>query len=343
MLLDIVPDRCLSQPAAPNSLHNIQVLIHLGFSQGEGVRGMAVIVMASSKGGAGKSTLTLVLAQALDALGATVTIIDADRNKPIDRWKTGNSKTTIEVVSDVTESNIVQLIRQNSGHRQFVLVDPEGTANRLVSRAISQAAMVLIPLQASELDSNEAGRAVGLIQEEEEVSYGRTIPFRVILTRTSPLIATRIENSIYKVLKKNNIPLMQTRLNERQAYKAIFSQQVTLDELIDEGGLTDDQKKKFKKLLKQRELAEQRAATDPNSTEVNSDETDSNPRDADGTGIAEESSDPGSQKQEAPFDKLDLIISGLAAAKENAEALANEIIDLIPIPQNSGEAAHATL
>ncbi len=41
---------------------------------------MPVIVTASSKGGAGKSTLTLVLAQALDALGAACTECS---NKPI--------------------------------------------------------------------------------------------------------------------------------------------------------------------------------------------------------------------------------------------------------------------
>lgn len=59
---------------------------------------MPVIVTASSKGGAGKSTMTLVLAQALDSMGASVTIIDADPNRPILRWKSGQSSSTIDVV-----------------------------------------------------------------------------------------------------------------------------------------------------------------------------------------------------------------------------------------------------
>ena len=126
---------------------------------------MPVIVTASSKGGAGKSTMTLVLAQALDAMGASVTIIDAYPNRPILRWRSGESTSTVEVVGDVTESSIIRVIREHSAVRQFVLVDLEGTANRLVSRAITQADLVLIPLQASALDSNEAGRAVNLIKE----------------------------------------------------------------------------------------------------------------------------------------------------------------------------------
>lgn len=194
---------------------------------------MPVIVTASSKGGAGKSTLTLVLAQALDLIGASVTIIDADPNRPIVRWRDGKSRSNIQVVGDVTESSIIKVIREQSAVRQFVLVDLEGTANRLVSRAITQANLVLIPLQASALDSNEASRAVSLIQEEEEALGGRTIPFRIIMTRTNPQITTKIESGIYKALAQAGIPLMNTRLHERQAYKAIFVQRRTLAELTE--------------------------------------------------------------------------------------------------------------
>ena len=192
---------------------------------------MPVIVTASSKGGAGKSTLTLVLAQALNHLGASVAIIDADPNRPIVRWKQGRSASTVEVIGDVTESNIIRLIREQSASRQFVLVDLEGTANRLVSRAITQADLVLIPLQASALDSNEASRAVALIREEEETLEGRVIPFRIIMTRTNPLITTKIESGIYKALADAGIPLMRNRLHERQAYKAIFVRRLGLEEL----------------------------------------------------------------------------------------------------------------
>ncbi len=148
-------------------------------------------------------------------------------------WSVGGGRSTsaVEVVGDVTESNIIKVIREHSAARQFVLVDLEGTANRLVSRAITQADLVLIPLQASALDSNEASRAVGLIQEEEETLEGRIIPYRIIMTRTNPLITTKIETGIYQSLANANIALMRTRLHDRQAYKAIFVRRVTLAEL----------------------------------------------------------------------------------------------------------------
>ena len=229
---------------------------------------MPVIVTASSKGGAGKSTLTLVLAQALDFMGASVTIIDADPNRPIVRWRKGKSATGVQVVGDVTESSIIKVIREQSAKRQFVMVDLEGTANRLVSRAITQADLVLIPLQASALDSNEASRAVGLIQEEEEALEGRVIPFRIIMTRTNPQITTKIEASIYRSLSKADIPLMRVRLHERQAYKAIFVERLALSELGE-------------------------------------------------------------------------AVNGLEAARENAERLAEEVVELITQKANTGELQHA--
>ena len=192
---------------------------------------MPVIVTASSKGGAGKSTLTLVLAQALDAMGGSVTVVDADPNRPLMRWRGGKSASGVEVVGDVTESSIIKVIREYSSTKQFVLVDLEGTANRLVSRAVTQADLVLIPLQASALDSNEASRAVGLIHEEEEALEGRKIPYRIIMTRTNPLITTKIEAGIYRALADADIALMKTRLHERQAYKAIFVRRQSLAEL----------------------------------------------------------------------------------------------------------------
>lgn len=192
---------------------------------------MPVIVVANPKGGAGKSTATLIAATTLTNIGASVTIIDADPNHPIVRWKNGKSKCDVEVIGDATESTIVRIIREQSISKQFVFVDLEGTASRLVARAVTQADLVLIPLQASGLDSVQAARAVGLIHEEEETLAGRVIPYRILFTRTNPVITPRIEQEIIQSLKNSGLPTLQTRLHERQAYKAVFVRGLALNEL----------------------------------------------------------------------------------------------------------------
>jgi chromosome partitioning protein len=106
----------------------------------------------------------------------------------------------------------------------------EGTASRLVSRAISRADLVLVPLQPSPLDSEEGGRALALIGEEEEV-LGRRINSAVVLTRTNPVIKTRHERAIISGLEKAGLRLMRAQLHQRQAYQAMFAHGATLDEL----------------------------------------------------------------------------------------------------------------
>jgi chromosome partitioning protein len=191
---------------------------------------MPAIAFANPKGGAGKSTSSLVLAQTLAAAGASVTVIDADPNRPILDWRSGASRSTIRVIGDATESSIVKIITEERERQQFVFVDLEGTASRLVSRAISRADLVIVPLQASAVDARQASRAVALVQEEEE-TLARRINFRVLLTRTSPLIQTKLEREIVAVLRDAELPQFTTHLNERQAFKAIFARRLSLDEL----------------------------------------------------------------------------------------------------------------
>ncbi len=60
---------------------------------------MPVIAVSNPKGGAGKSTTTLLLATYLAQQGASVSVLDADPNQPIMDWKkNGASKTTLNVV-----------------------------------------------------------------------------------------------------------------------------------------------------------------------------------------------------------------------------------------------------
>src|SRR5215207_10874309 len=168
---------------------------------------MPVVSIANPKGGAGKSTAALVLGTMLAGKGANVSIIDCDPNQPIKAWATGSSKATVRVLSDITESRIVSVIDVERAERQFVIVDLEGTASRMVSRAIARSDLVLIPMQASAVDAAQAARAVGLVREEEQV-IGRAIQLRVVLTRTSPQIPTKNEKLIIDELRSAGIPIL---------------------------------------------------------------------------------------------------------------------------------------
>jgi chromosome partitioning protein len=191
---------------------------------------MPVISIVNSKGGSGKSTSALVLGTTLAQHGASVAILDGDPNQPIRTWRTGESKTAAAIIPNMNESKIVQVIDSEKTQRQFVIVDLEGTASRMVSRAIARSDLVLIPMQPSALDATEAARALALVKEEEEV-FNRRIPHRVLFTRTSPQVKTRNERMILAELLRYEVPLLNTQLCQRTAYQALFSYKLALDEL----------------------------------------------------------------------------------------------------------------
>jgi chromosome partitioning protein len=191
---------------------------------------MPTIVFVSPKGGAGKTTSAFLLATALTKF-YDVTIIDADPNHPIQTWANGgNTPPRLAIVSDVDEDTIIERIEEASATTPVVVVDLEGTASKIVVYAISQADLVIIPTQGSQLDANEASRAIRVVMQSEKMTKTAT-PYAVLLTRTNPSIRTRTQAHIQNGLIGAGIPVFETELNERDAFKAVFSFQQTLDGL----------------------------------------------------------------------------------------------------------------
>jgi chromosome partitioning protein len=191
---------------------------------------MPTIAFVSPKGGAGKTTSAFLLSTAL-AMHYDVTVIDADPNHPIQTWAAGgNAPARLTIVSDVDERTMIRRIEDAAAKTPFVIIDLEGTASKRVLYAISQADLVIIPTQGSQLDANEASRAIRVVKQSQQATKAPP-PFAVLLTRTSPTIRTRTQSHIQKGMIDAGIPVFETELNERDAFKAVFSFQQTLDGL----------------------------------------------------------------------------------------------------------------
>jgi chromosome partitioning protein len=194
---------------------------------------MPVICFANPKGGAGKSTAALIVGTTLAAQGASVTVIDCDRTQPIVDWSTGSSTSRLRIIANPTESRIISTIDAEAAERQFVLVDLEGVASLMQSRAVNRSHLVIVPLQASAVDARQARQAVALVREEEE-ALQRAIPMRILFTRTSPTIRTKSETIIADELRRAGVSCLSSHLNERTAFKLMFMHRLSLAELSDD-------------------------------------------------------------------------------------------------------------
>ena len=196
---------------------------------------MPTIVIVSPKGGAGKTTSALVIATQI-ALKTSVTLLDGDPNKPLEKWaKGGNAPAHMTIISDVDEENIIERIEEAAKSTAFVIVDLEGTASKIVVLAVSQADFVIVPTQGSHLDGEQAGRAFRVIEQQEKMMRRMnptySLPFAVLLTRTNSAIRTRTLTHIQNGLREKHIPIFKTELNDREAFRAMFSFRQTLENL----------------------------------------------------------------------------------------------------------------
>ncbi|MGU9854440.1 nucleotide-binding protein [Pseudomonas koreensis] len=197
---------------------------------------MPSTAFVSPKGGVGKTTSALTLATQLAAKGAGVTIIDADPNYPIKKWAAGgHCPPNLRVISDVTENNIAAKIREAAAIDPFVIIDLEGTAAKIVVLALQEADYVIVPMQGSLLDAEQAGRAVALIHDQELAVRRHLpdykLPYSILLTRTPPAYQTRNMASLRKSLEDKNIPIFETVMTEREAFRSMFSFRKPLEAL----------------------------------------------------------------------------------------------------------------
>lgn len=188
---------------------------------------MSVIVFASSKGGAGKTTACVVLACELARQGIEknidISLIDADPNQHSAAWaKIDGKPKNIRLYENVTEENILDVIDQAQEQTPFVLVDLEGIASSAVVGAISRADLVIVPCQASQNDAREAVKTIKTIKYGEKISR-RVIPFAVMFTRLSAAIQTKTSKHLTQSFDDAGIEILNCSLIDREAFKSIFS------------------------------------------------------------------------------------------------------------------------
>jgi chromosome partitioning protein len=184
---------------------------------------MPTIVFASSKGGAGKTTATIVLASELARQRASVTLIDADPNQHTAKWaKKDGCPSNITLIENASEESIIDDIEEAETKTAFVLVDLEGTASMAVASAISRADLVITLCQGSQDDADEAAKTIKLINRQSKVLQ-RPIPFSVLMTRTNPAIRPRTYRHIVGEFQAAGVDLFKCSLIDREAFRAIRS------------------------------------------------------------------------------------------------------------------------
>jgi len=192
---------------------------------------MPTIMLMSPKGGAGKSTMTIILAGEISRHGKSVTIIDADPNFPIHDWKhKGRSPDNIQVLTDHDREGqtIEDLIDQAQAQSDVVIVDTEGTQNIRVELAALKSDLILLPFNPSPLDMKETGKAIAYLK-----NLSSEVPIRYMAapTRLAAVGNNSNTNALLEMAEQGGFPILKNRLMAREAYKDVFNFGATLHTL----------------------------------------------------------------------------------------------------------------
>lgn len=176
-----------------------------------------VIVLATSKGGAGKSTLARNLAAYWQLLGHKPAVIDADPQRSIAARHADSPLKDIPIVAE-PEERIGDAIASLQPTRRPVIVDTAGFRNRTTIRALVAADLALIPLKPSAEDVDGALATYQLIQEINQTPEraGRPIQARLVLTMA--LQGTVIARHVREQLENAGYPLLKAEMSHRVAY-----------------------------------------------------------------------------------------------------------------------------
>jgi len=143
---------------------------------------MSVLTVASSKGGAGKTTVCMALAGSL-AGELHLVVIDADPGGALSRWAaTAYEGPRFEALAEADEIRLAHLIAAKADVADLLLIDTAGFGNRAASIAMTSADAVLVPCLSAEADVTEAERTIRLAEGLARAAR-RDIPARVLLNR----------------------------------------------------------------------------------------------------------------------------------------------------------------
>jgi chromosome partitioning protein len=187
-----------------------------------------IITVATRKGGAGKSTVTMQLAGAVSRRSPHVLVVDGDPQASAVQWSAAAEETPfpVPVVNlSAAGSRIDREIVKQIGKYEFILVDcPPASDSPVPRSALRISHLALVPVIPSPLD---LWGAVGIRHVIEDVqAVNPDLIARLVVNQCQE--HTTIAREVTEALADFGIPMCSTRIGSRTVYRqsAVFGQTV---------------------------------------------------------------------------------------------------------------------
>ena len=132
---------------------------------------MTTILIATIKGGSGKTTISVNLAAALALSGAATALVDRDRQRSSLEWLGRRPESAVPI----TGINWTKAVGALPDGLDFAVIDaPAALRTKEIEELVARADRIVVPVVASAFDKGATERFLAKIDEIRAISKGRT-------------------------------------------------------------------------------------------------------------------------------------------------------------------------
>jgi len=186
---------------------------------------MHIIVAASQKGGAGKTTLIRSLGVATHQAHGGVAILDTDPQGSLTSWWNRREADTPALVKIAIDELDLAVARLGAAGVKYLFVDTPPSVNPQLAQLLSRATLAIVPVRPSPDDLDAVGDTLALIEEAG-------CPFLFVLNQAKP--RTRLQMQAVLALAKHG-KLAPTVIHDRTDFPTAAISGKTVTELDQEG------------------------------------------------------------------------------------------------------------
>ena len=183
-----------------------------------------IISLLNQKGGVGKTTLAVHLAEVLSRLEKSVLLVDADPQGSALDWAANRPDDPRFPVIGLPKPTLHKELPAIAKNHDFVLIDGPPRVNELARAAIMASDMVLIPVQPSPFDVWAVREIVDLLQEASV--FKGNIKSAFVINRK--IVNTAIGRDVVEALASYPIPVLKTSIGQRVAFAESAAQGLTV-------------------------------------------------------------------------------------------------------------------
>lgn len=173
-----------------------------------------IFSIVNQKGGVGKTTLSIHLADGLSKRGRKVALIDADAQNSSLLWSAARTGDNLFPVMNMAKDTLYKEIQSLSGAFDDIIIDGPPRVASILKAAIAAADIVIVPVKPSSVDVWAATDVVKLIQEVQNIKANLRSTFVINERRPN----TRLARDVEEALRQLGMDVTKTSIHSRSAY-----------------------------------------------------------------------------------------------------------------------------